>query len=65
MRISDGKIFLRQAQFKVLNIGQHNVYDYLKEDKEQKQVFGGSVMYFFLALFISFWFNLLFRKNKW
>ena len=36
MRISDGKIFLLQAQFKVLNIGQHNVYDYLKDLKENK-----------------------------
>ena len=40
MHISDGKIFLRQvrqAQFKVLNIGQHNVYDYLKENKTRSK----------------------------
>ena len=49
MHISDGKIFLRQAQFKVLNTGQHNVYDYLKENKTRsKNKFLG------VALCISF-----------
>ena len=51
MHISDGKIFLRQAQFKVLNIGQHNVYDYLKENTRRTRSKNKSLG---VALCISF-----------
>lgn len=58
MRISDGKIFLRQAQFKVLNIGQHNVYDYLKENlkenKEKNKSLGVALCISFLPYSLAF-----------